>query len=203
MSTKAPQVAVASKLAGTSFTIMMVDLDIPTNSPPATNTLLHWMQTGMTLSSTQTLQNTTAGTNKVFALEMPGAIAPLAEYIAPGPPARTPLAHRYTQILVDTSTASQQAMTVLMMAAQTRGGFNAESVLTQAGLTDKVVAGNFFVVSNPGPAQAANGTTTGTGTLAGTSGVPATNPIAGAAVLRKADGVVLGFAVVAALLFSL
>jgi hypothetical protein len=189
----------------------MMDLDIPTNSPPATSTLLHWMQTGMTLSSTAILQNTTAGTNKVFSLQMPGAIAALAPYIAPAPPARTPLSHRYTQILVDTSTASQQAMTVLMMAAQTRGGFNAETVLTQAGLTDKVVAGNFFVVSNPGPAQAANtttGTTTGTtGTNAGTSGVPASQTTSttttGAGAFNKADGVILGFAVVAALFFSL
>ncbi|KAH6655103.1 phosphatidylethanolamine-binding protein [Truncatella angustata] len=168
VSQKQPQLAMATRLTGTSYAVMMVDLDIPTTSPPQTSTLLHWMQTGLIQSSTATVMNTTAGVANVYVLEMPGAIAAAASYIGPAPPARTPLSHRYTQVLIDTSSASPASMSVLMQAAQSRQGFNAEQVLTQAGLQSKVVAGNFFMVTNPGPAVDST-TSTGTGTSAGTN----------------------------------
>jgi phosphatidylethanolamine-binding protein len=162
--------ATMMRMTGTSYAVMMVDLDIPTSSPPETSTLLHWMQTDLTPASTPTVMNTTAGRASVFLLQMPGAMMAAAPYFGPSPPNRVPLEHRYTQLLVDTSGASQQAMGVLIQAAQQRQGFSAEKVLTQAGLTDKVVAGNFFVVANPGPAAEGNGTTTtigGSGTTTG------------------------------------
>jgi phosphatidylethanolamine-binding protein (PEBP) family uncharacterized protein len=204
---KAPQLATSTRMTGTTFAILMVDLDIPTNAPPATSTLLHWMQTGLTQSSTATLLNTTAGTAKVFTLQMPGAIAAAAPYLSPAPPALVPLSHRYTQILVDTSTATEASMTVLMTAAQSRNGFNAETVLTQAGLADKVVAGNFYNVTNQGPVRSStNGTaTTGAGTE-GSTASPATTTTSvftGAALLEQANFFVLGFAVVGAGFFCL
>ncbi|KAK9770144.1 putative Phosphatidylethanolamine-binding protein [Seiridium cardinale] len=224
VSQKQPQLALTSRLTGTSYAVMMIDLDIPTSRPPQTSTLLHWMQTGLVQSSTATALNTTAGAANVFALQMPGAIAAAASYIGPAPPARTPLSHRYTQVLVDTSAASPDSMAVLMQAAQTRQGFNAEQVLTQAGLQNKVVAGNFFVVTNPGPAAdsttgtgtgatTGNSTTgtgrgTGTGTGAGTSTTgeaaksSTASPFTGAAVLKEANVVLLGIALVGAAFFS-
>lgn len=182
---------------------MMVDMDIPTNSPPATSTLLHWMQMGLTQSNTATKMNTTAGMTTSFALEMPGAIAASASYIGPGPPARTPLSHRYALVVVDTSSASQQAMSVLTQAAATRQGFNAEQVLTQAGLQNNVVAGNFFVVTNPGPATDATGTTgstTGTGTA--TESSRSSSPFTAGAALEKVNVLVMGAAIVGAAFFS-
>ncbi|KAF3025903.1 hypothetical protein E8E14_014880 [Neopestalotiopsis sp. 37M] len=170
VSQKQPQIATTAKLTGTTYAVMMIDLDIPTDSPPQTSTLLHWMQTDLMMSSTPTALNTTAGTSQVFTLQMPGAVAAAASYFGPAPPARTPLSHRYTQLLIDTSSASTESMNVLMQAAQNRQGFSAESVLTQAGLQDKVVAGNFFVVTNPGPApDSTTGAGTGTGTKTGNS----------------------------------
>lgn len=204
-----------TRLTGTSYAIMMVDLDIPTDSPPTTSTLLHWMQTDVQQSSTANTLNTTAGVANVFALQMPGAVAAAAPYIGPAPPARTPLSHRYTQILVDTSSASQASMQSLMQAAQTRQGFNAEQVLTQAGLQDKVVAGNFFLVTNPGPASdstttaaAATGNlTTGTSRGTGTGEEAATastaSPFRAVAVLEEANMLLLGISIIGAAFFSL
>jgi hypothetical protein len=59
-------------------------------------------------------------------------------------------------------------MNTLMTAAQSRQGFQAADVLQQAGLTNKVVAGNFFIVTNPGPAQ--NTTAAGSSGSTGSSG---------------------------------
>ncbi|KAI0122818.1 phosphatidylethanolamine-binding protein [Xylariales sp. AK1849] len=198
---KAPQLATASRLTGTTFAVIMMDLDIPTNSPPQTSTLLHWMQTGLTQSSTATLLNSTAGRSNVFAFAMPGAVAAAAPYLGPAPPARTPLSHRYTQILVDTSKATQANMNVLLQAAQNRQGFNAETVLTQAGLQNMVVAGNFFNVTNPGPAQAATGnSTTGSGSARGTGTTAqptkSSTPFKGEGASYKASGLLLGAALV-------
>lgn len=153
----------------------MIDLDIPTNAPPKTNTLLHWMQTGLTPAKTPSMLNTTSGAKMVFLLQNTTRTAPLAPYIGPGPPARLPLSHRYTQILVDTSDIRAESTGVLESAAQTRLNFSAMSVLMSAGLADKVVAGNSFNVTNPGPVQANTGggfsnSTTGTGSGGGASG---------------------------------
>lgn len=165
-------------MTGASYTIIMVDLDIPTNTTE-TNTLLHWMQTGLTPATTETTLNT----DQLFLLEVPSDTAALAPYIGPNPPARNPLSHRYTQILVDTSDLSTDGTSVLASAAQTRRGFNALSVLTQAGLEGEVIAGNYFNVTNPGPAQGTatggtfpNTTATGGGSASGTGSAPSTTP---------------------------
>jgi len=139
----------------------MVDLDIPTDTAGQTNTLLHWLQTGLTSSAQATAFNTTGGTTQsngqVFLLQNRQNAAPLASYIGPNPPARNPLSHRYTFILVDHSSISTQGLNALTTAAQTRIGFNTQDILTQAGLASRVVAGNFYNVTNPGPAGADNG----------------------------------------------
>ena len=156
----------------------MIDLDIPTDSPPETSTLLHWMQTGLVPATTATVLNTTMGQMQAFVLQNAQNITAAAEYFGPSPPARIPLSHRYTQILVDTSEASTTAMNALTTAAQNRRGFEAMNVLMTAGLMDSVVAGNSFNVTNPGPAASTNGTggtfanSTGGGSAQGTSSGP-------------------------------
>lgn len=142
----------------------MVDLDIPTNNPPATSTLLHWLQTGLTPATSATsITSTTGGAQKFFMLQPPGdPTAAYASYIAPNPPARVPLSHRYTQILVDTSAATTAELNALKKAAANRSGFSASAVLAQANLVNKVVAGNWFVVTNPGPAINSNVAGSGT-----------------------------------------
>ncbi|KAJ3579057.1 hypothetical protein NPX13_g1506 [Xylaria arbuscula] len=184
----APTLATQSKLDGTSFAILMIDLDIPTDSPPETNTLLHWMQTGLTQSSSAE----TTGSENAFVFSIPGDTAAFAEYIGPAPPARIPLSHRYTEIIVDTSDVSEDALSTLQTAAATRLGFDALSVLTSAGLADKVVAGNFFNVTNQDVTAASNGTAGGNGTNTGSS--PSQSPIVGAAVLQSASASLLAIA---------
>lgn len=152
---------------------MMIDLDIPTDSPPQTNTLLHWMQTGLTPSTTATQLNTTSGPIRAFLLENRGnATAAIAPYFGPNPPARVPLSHRYTQLLVDTSGLGEAGTEALKTAAKTGRGFDVASVLSKAGLQGKLVAGNSFNVTNGGQAVAANGTATATGR--GATGTAAT-----------------------------
>jgi hypothetical protein len=153
----------------------MIDLDIPTDNPPQTNTLLHWLQTGLTPSTTPTQLNTTSGTMSVFLLQNgTDTPAPIAAYRGPNPPARIPLSHRYTQILVDTSEMAEEGEEVLRSAAETIRGFDAQSVLERAGLGGRVVAGNFYNVTNPGPVMAANGTAGGNGSGGGAGGGQAT-----------------------------
>ncbi|CAI4210361.1 unnamed protein product [Parascedosporium putredinis] len=113
-----PTLATTQRLQGT-YAVLMIDLDIPTDTPGQTNTLLHWLQTGLTSSAQATSFNTTGGTattGQVFLLQNRQATAPLAEV-----------------------------------------GFNAQSILTQAGLASRVVAGNFFNVTNPGPVGSGGG----------------------------------------------
>ncbi|KAI1414328.1 PEBP-like protein [Hypoxylon sp. FL1857] len=204
----APSIGTESKVDGTSFAVLMIDLDIPTNNPPSTNTLLHWMQTGLTQSTTATTINTTTGSTNAFLFQKSSGQAAFAEYIGPSPPARIPLSHRYTQILVDTSDATDDNLGVLQQAAASRQGFNALNVLTQAGLADKVLAGNFFNVTNPGPAASANSanSTTSSGGSQGTGSVtaPTQTPfVPAAAVSQRASAVLLGITIVAALFISL
>ncbi|KAI1486151.1 phosphatidylethanolamine-binding protein [Biscogniauxia mediterranea] len=203
----APTIGTQSKLDGTSFAVVMVDLDIPTDSPPQTNTLLHWMQTGLTQSTSATALNTTAGSMDVFTLQTSQQTA-FAAYIGPSPPARTPLSHRYTQLLIDTSSATAEDLSVLQSAAATRMGFNANTVLTQAGLVDKVIAANFFNVTNPGPVGAATNTnSTGSGSSRGTGSVtsPTQNstPLPGAAASQKASELLVAIVMVGAAFFAL
>ncbi|TPX09662.1 uncharacterized protein E0L32_009135 [Thyridium curvatum] len=154
-SSKAPRLATAEKLTGT-FAVIMVDLDIPSNTS-RTNTLLHWMQMGLTSADRATMLNTTSGQNMAFVLENRQNTPAAAEYIGPNPPARNPLSHRYTEILVNVDNLQAASMNALATAARTRLGFNAMEVLMRAGLQNKVVAGNFFNVTNPGPATGNGG----------------------------------------------
>jgi phosphatidylethanolamine-binding protein len=154
----------------------MIVLDIPTDTPPQTNTLLHWAQTGLTPANTPTRLNTTTGQISVFLLENSTNTAPILGYFGPNPPARIPLSHRYTQILIDTSDADAEDIAEIQTAAATIRGFNALTVLTEADLEDKVVAGNFYNVTNPGPV---NGTGTPSGTGTGTGSGATATPAAG------------------------
>lgn len=111
----------------------MVDIDLPGGG-----TLLHWLQTDMTVE-------TVSGTPPLSMVVHGNASAP---YIAPNPPAQAPLTHRYVQLLLDT-TGLADSDTALIQAAATRQGFNTQQVLIAAGLTaDKIVGGNFFTVTN-------------------------------------------------------
>ena len=150
-----PTIGTLTRLNGTSYAVIMIDLDIPTNPP---NTLLHWMQTGLAPAQTPTTVNNASaapggGSVTLFLLTNSSGTAPLADYRGPNPPARNPLSHRYTQILVDTSESTARDVGALGTAAQTRLGFNASAVLAAANLLDRVVAGNSFNVTNPGPAM--------------------------------------------------
>lgn len=161
----------------------MIDLDIPTNNPPQTNTLLHWMQTDLTPATAATALNSSSGNANAFALQT-GQTAAFATYLQPNPPARVPLSHRYTQILVDTTGVQQTALDSLKTAAQNRQGFKAEEVLTAAGLQNKVVAGNFYNVTNAGPAAASNssssgGSSSGSGSSSGGRGSSGSNSTSG------------------------
>ncbi|KAI0405196.1 phosphatidylethanolamine-binding protein [Xylaria palmicola] len=199
----APTLATQSKLDGTSFAVMMIDLDIPTNNPPQTNTLLHWMQTGLTQSSSAVSFNTTIGSVTGFVLSAPEDEDAFAPYFGPSPPARIPLSHKYTEVIVDTSEASDEGLAALREAAANRQGFNAQDILTSAGLEDKVVAGNFFNVTNPGPASdvtAPNSTTGGEGNGTNFQNPPSQDPsqapIAGAAVGRRVSAPLLAMMMV-------
>ncbi|KAK3326501.1 phosphatidylethanolamine-binding protein [Apodospora peruviana] len=163
--TTQPMLGTTTRLNGSSYAVLMIDIDIPTNTPPETNTLLHWMQTGLTPATTATNIMTSGGRAiQLFLLENRTQTEPVVTYFGPNPPARTPLSHRYTQILVDTSGVTAQSINGLQSAAGTRPaiGFNASAVLEDANLANKVVAGNFFNVTNPGPVMGVATNTTGT-----------------------------------------
>jgi len=113
--------------------------------------MLQWMQTSLTQSSSATPLNTTMGSKNAYVFSVSQDVEAFAPYAGPAPPARIPLSHRYTQILVDTSEASDEALATLKTAAANRRNFVALDVLTSAGLANKIVAGNFYNVTNPGP----------------------------------------------------
>jgi hypothetical protein len=188
----------------TSYAVLMIDLDIPTDTPPQTDTLLHWLQTGLTPPQFPTTIVTGSGDiNMAYLLEddnssaiavatTPPAIVP---YFGPNPPAREPLTHRYTQLLVDTTGLGEEGERVLRTAAATLRGFDAAAVLGEAGLAERVLAGNFFTVRNEGPVGEDG---TGTGTVGGEEGAGET-PAVPTAPSGSAGGVVrAGFGVVAA-----
>lgn len=157
----------------------MIDLDIPTTTPPQTSTLLHWLQTNLRPATVPTRIRTpaTGAELSVFLLEngTTPAEAPFVPYFGPNPPARIPLAHRYVQLLVDTSAVLPAGLEVLRERARTGRGFDVEAVLGEAGLRGLagVVAGSWLVVRNPGPVGNGTATTTGTGTAAGPTGAGA------------------------------
>ncbi|KAK4179196.1 hypothetical protein QBC36DRAFT_385366 [Triangularia setosa] len=166
-----PRIATPFSLNGSSYAVLMIDLDIPTTQPPETNTLLHWLQTGLIPATQPTTFNTTSGPIRGFQLLNTTETAPVVGYFGPNPPARIPLSHR---------SITEQGEEALKEAAGTLRGFNAESVLEEAGLGGRVVGGNWYIVSNPGPVVnvTAMGTgtttigiiTTATGTATGTTG---------------------------------
>lgn len=145
----------------------MIDLDIPSTTNP--HTFLHWMQTDLTPATASSTMTTVNGTLTGFTLTNAKNTTAIVAYTQPGPPAQNPLSHRYTEILVDTSSLSAAGLTALKTAAATRVGFDINTTLKAAGLSNNVVAGNSFNVSNPGPATngnaaaAASGSTTGKG----------------------------------------
>ncbi|KAK7920541.1 phosphatidylethanolamine-binding protein [Apiospora marii] len=152
--TSQPSLATASKLPGSSYAILMVDLDIPVNTDP--HTLLHWMQTDLTPATTATTLATGDGkTTSVFELQNTKNTPALADYVSPAPPAKNPLSHRYVQLLVDTSNLGAEGLEALKNATSERVGFDVAATLAAAGLSDDdVVAANSYNVTNPGPAQA-------------------------------------------------
>ncbi|KAK2029824.1 PEBP-like protein [Colletotrichum zoysiae] len=167
-----PTFGTTEPLTGKSYAIIMVDIDIPTNNPPATGTFLHWAQADLSpVAKTTTLQ-LNDGKQTIHTLKANGgAIAP---YAGPAPPAKVPLSHRYIQLLVDTSNITT-AGTAALQTLSNRQGVQVNDVLTKAGLANMVVAGNFFTVTNPGPAANAkkgNATTAPTGGVKPTSVPP-------------------------------
>ncbi|KAK1990583.1 PEBP-like protein [Colletotrichum falcatum] len=166
-----PTFGTTKPLTGNSYAIIMVDIDIPTNNPPATGTFLHWAQADLAPVATTTKVQLKAGEQAIHTLKAnKAAIAP---YVGPAPPAKVPLSHRYVQLLVDTGNITA-AGTAALQTLSNRGGVQINDVLTKAGLAKKVVAGNFFTVTNPGPA--ANGNTTTAPTGGGAASKPSSVP---------------------------
>lgn len=126
----------------------MVDLDIPSDQSP--HTFLHWMQTGLTPVITASTLSASNGSTQAFTLLNAKNTSAIVAYTQPAPPAQNPLSHRYTQILVDTSSMTSAGLSALQSAAETRVGFDTDSVLQAAGLSNNVVAGNSFNVTDPG-----------------------------------------------------
>ncbi|OHF02016.1 hypothetical protein CORC01_02595 [Colletotrichum orchidophilum] len=160
-----PTVGTTEPLTGKSYAIIMVDIDIPTASPPTTGTFLHWAQADLTPNAQTTTVKLNDGERTIHTLSTnSNAIAP---YKGPAPPARVPLTHRYIELLVDTSDITADG-TAALQTLSNRQGVQVNDVLTTAGLANKVVAGNFFTVTNPGPAANAknsNSTTAPTGAV--------------------------------------
>lgn len=139
---------------------MMVDLDIPSSTQPTT--FLHWIQTDLVASTTPETIMTSQGNLQGFGVNLAKNTTAIVAYTQPNPPAQNPLSHRYTQLLLDTSKITPAGLTALQTAAQNRVNFNINTTLQQAGLSQSVVAWNFFNVTNPGPVAAAANTATGT-----------------------------------------
>lgn len=182
----APTLGTSQRLFGT-YTVMMVDPDIPpATAGGATSELLHWMQSNLVSSNTSTM----IGGVQAFEMVIQGNTTPVASYIQPSPPDKAPNTHRYTQLLLNTTSVggNTTALSILMTAGKTRTNFSAVNVVKAAGVS--IVAGNSFNVTNgtntglvqsnitkttsvagAGAASAtgAVGTGTGTGTQAGSA----------------------------------
>lgn len=138
---------------------MMVDLDIPSSTQPTT--FLHWIQTDLAASTTPETIMTNQGILQGFGVNLAKDTAAIVPYTQPSPPAQNPLSHRYTQLLIDTSQMTSAGLTALQTAAQNRVNFNINTTLQEAGLSQSVIAWNFFNVTNPGPAASTAGSATG------------------------------------------
>jgi len=164
----APTVGTTEKLFGT-YTVMMVDPDIPPQTAGgATSELLHWMQSGLVSSNT----STTVGGQTFFELVNPSNTTPIASYIQPSPPNKSPTSHRYTQLLLNT-TGNSSALSTLAKLGMTRQNFRAVNVVNSAGL--QVLRGNSFNVTAAtnttasGGSSSGNSTTSAAGTKATTT----------------------------------
>ncbi|CZS93020.1 uncharacterized protein RAG0_03502 [Rhynchosporium agropyri] len=138
-----PTIGTKERLKGT-YTLIMVDPDIPPQTPGGkTGELLHWMQQGLTSSSTATM----IGGMMVYVLKSASNETAFAPYFGPSPPNKAPNTHRYTQLLLDTSNSNGgSAMALLKQAAATRLNFNAVNVVKGSGA--KIMAANSFNVTN-------------------------------------------------------
>ncbi|KAI7776317.1 hypothetical protein LA080_005504 [Diaporthe eres] len=108
------------------------------------------MQTGLTPVITASTISASNGSTQAFTLSNAKNTSAIVAYTQPAPPAQNRLSHRYTQILVDTSSMTSAGLSALQSAAETRVGFDIDSALQAAGLSKNVVAGNSFNVTNPG-----------------------------------------------------
>jgi hypothetical protein len=151
---------------------MMVDPDIPPQvAGGATSELLHWMQSGLVSSNT----STTVGGQKFFELVNPSNTTPIASYIQPSPPNKSPVSHRYTQLLLNT-TGNSSALSTLAKFGMTRQNFSAVDVVNSAGL--QVLRGNSFNVTAATNTTASGGSSSGNRTTSA-SGTKATTTQAG------------------------
>lgn len=164
----------------------MIDLDIPSTQNP--HTFLHWMQTGLTPATTSTTMTTVNGTVQGFTLSNAKNTSAIVAYTQPGPPAQNPLSHRYTEVLVDTSAMTSTGLAALQQAAGTRVGFDINTALQAAGLTNNVVAGNSFNVSNPGPVTASANTNANANANANAAAANATTPAASGSAGKNGSG---------------
>ncbi|KAL1849875.1 hypothetical protein Daus18300_013132 [Diaporthe australafricana] len=162
----APTIATKSRLDGTSYAVIMMDLDIPSDQNP--HTFLHWMQTDLTPATKASTITGSNGSTQAFTLSNAKNTSAIVAYTQPAPPAQNPLSHRYTEILIDTSSMSAEGLSALQSAAETRVGFDTNSVLEAAGLSNNVVAGNSFNVTNAGPATSSTSTVGSNSTSSGT-----------------------------------
>ncbi|KAJ4404678.1 hypothetical protein N0V82_010455 [Gnomoniopsis sp. IMI 355080] len=163
-----PLLAVPSAVSASSLAIMMVDLDIPSSTQPTT--FLHWIQTDLAASTTPETIMTAQGNVQGFGVNLAKNTAAIVPYTQPNPPAQNPLSHRYTQLLIDTSQMTSAGLTALQTAAQNRVNFNINTTLQEAGLSQSVIAWNFFNVTNPGPAASTASTGAGAKANADTQG---------------------------------
>jgi phosphatidylethanolamine-binding protein len=159
----------------------MVDLDVPLNGG---TTLLHWLESDFTLSSSLVLTPGSANTSTG------------ASYIGPNPPPGTP--HRYVFWLFSQPNefTIPESLGAINPPADTsaRVGFNLSEFVTAAGL-DAPLAGNYFAVVN----SSATASGTSASTPAQTSVVPFEG---GSSTLKSSIGAQLGFGVLLAALVA-
>lgn len=159
---------------------MMVDSDIPSaQAGDPTSEILHWMQTDLKSADTAT----TIDGMQVYELVNANNTAAYASYLSPSPPNKAPLSHRYTQMLLNTTTLQASGdMSMLQKFACSRTIFDAAQVVELIGL--EVLAANWFNVTagaaaNSGNSTSANATTGASGTGAATAASTGTGSTSG------------------------
>ncbi len=138
----------------------MIDLDVPRNGG---TTLLHWLQTDFTLSSslvvTPSSANTSAG----------------ASYIGPNPPPGTPHRYVFWMFAQPEEFAIPESFSNVNPPASTtdRIGFNLTEFVAAAEL-DAPLAGNYFTVVNSSATASSTGSASATSTPAQFTGSAST-----------------------------